>query len=269
MKYLVLYSGGLDSRLVVSLLNNVEAVTFRLPFSKIVEDDFLKQKGIKHHVIDVSGKLLKSYLSMLKNARHGRGKGYNPCTDCKIWMLKQAKKFGKHLGRYGKDWMLATGDVKGQRPMSQTAERLRLIDKHVGNVYRPLVEMGLEGRNRKEQRALAERHNINYPSPAGGCLLCEPKLAGRFRILIEKNLINDKTLPLVKIGRHFYKQEWFVVGRNEEENKIIEQFRCLLSSKGKPAVYYQHDKEQALEFQDVYSKKGNIQKKKKFEQWKL
>ncbi|MFH1801789.1 MAG: 7-cyano-7-deazaguanine synthase [archaeon] len=265
-KCIVLFSGGLDSRLAVKIMQErgfeVFAVYFKLPFSKNSEsevENFSKKQKIKFDVFDCTkGKLLKEYLEVLKKTKYGRGAGFNPCVDCKIFMFRKAGEFAKKKEII----FLATGEVEGQRPMSQTARAMKIINRETGvQLIRPLTEIGISGRSRKKQIELAEKFKINYPSPAGGCLLCEKELKKRFEILVGKNLINEKTLPLVNIGRHFFiKNCWFVVGRNEEENEVIEESKgnFIESEKGKPAVYYskKNRKSFAEELQKDYMKGG-------------
>ena len=263
-KAIVLYSGGLDSRLAVKLLlkqgYEVETIFFKLPFAK---QKISKFGNVKLHVVDVcKGEELKDYLRVLKKGEHGRGTGFNPCVDCRIFILRKAKKLAEERGIE----IIATGEVLGQRPMSQTKKAMEIIDKEIGfELKRPLVEAGFSGRSRKAQMELAKKFGIAYPSPGGGCLLCEKALAKRFKVLIENNLINEKTLPLVSIGRHFWIDGgWFVVGRNEKENKVIEGFEQVVKSgKGKPAVY--GDEGKAKELQKAYIDKDVG----KFERWKL
>ena len=266
-KCIVLFSGGLDSRLVVKLMQKkgfeVEAVHFNLPFGCGCCDfgcnfNFTQMSGVKFKIFDAAkGKLLREYLELLKEGKYGRGSGFNPCKDCKIWMFKKAKKYADDKGIS----VIATGEVLGQRPMSQTRKAMEIIDGAVGfKLERPLIELGFEGRKRDKQMALAKKFGIKYPMPGGGCLLCEKELKKRFEILINDNLINDKTLPLVRVGRHFFKDNyWFVVGKNKIENKIIEKFdSCVKSIKGKPAVYFseKNGREFAEELQEDYKTKG-------------
>ena len=243
-KCIVMFSGGLDSRLALKIMQeqgfDVIAVFFKLPFIKNVEEEikkFVKNK-VRLKIFDCTkGNLLKDYLKIIKNPKYKRGAGINPCIDCRIFILKKAKEFAREK----EIKIVVTGEVLGQRPMSQTTRAMEIIDREIGfELTRPLIELGISGRNRKKQIELAKKYKINYPTPAGGCLLCEKALKKRFEILLQKNLINEKTLPLVNIGRHFYKNNcWFVIGRNEKENKVIEKFRnCVKSEKGKPAVYY-------------------------------
>ncbi|MFH1787584.1 MAG: 7-cyano-7-deazaguanine synthase [archaeon] len=264
---IVLFSGGLDSRLAVKIMQKrgyeVICVHFNLPFGCSCCDfwgnfNFTQMGGVKFKIFNVTkGKLLEEYLEIIKRGKHGRGAGFNPCKDCKIWMFKKAKKYAN-----SKDInVIATGEVLGQRPMSQTRRAMDIIDKEIGfELTRPLVELGIKGRRREKQIALAKKYEIKYPTPGGGCLLCEKELKKRFTLLFEKNLINEKTLVLVNICRHFFKNNcWFVVGRNEKENKVIEKFvNSVKSAKGRPAVYFHLKKAKkfAEKLQEDYKKNG-------------
>jgi len=266
-KCIVLFSGGLDSRLVVKIMQKqgfeVEAVHFNLVFGCGCCDfgcnfNFTQMSGVKFKIFDVTkGKLLREYLKLLKEGKHGRGSGFNPCKDCKIWMFKKAKKYADEKGIK----IIATGEVLGQRPMSQTRKAMKIIDDAIGfKLERPLIDLGISGRRRDKQIALAKKFKISYPNPEGGCLLCEKELKKRFEILINNDLINEKTLPLVNIGRHFFMRGcWFVIGKNKDENEIIEKFEgCIKSAKAKPAVYFskKNCKNFAEELQEDYKTRG-------------
>jgi len=275
-KCIVLFSGGLDSRLAVKIMQErgfeVLAVHFNLLFGCGCCDfgcnfKFTQMSGVKLKIFNASeGDLLKKYLKVLKKAEHGRGAGYNPCRDCKIFMFKKAKEFADEKGIK----IIATGEVLNQRPMSQTEKAMKLIDEKIGfELTRPLIELGISGRRRDKQMAFAKKYKIKYPSPAGGCLLCEKALKKRFKILLKNNLINEKSLPLVNIGRHFFKDNcWFVVSRDEKESEIIDKFKnSVESARGKPAVYFSKLKCRrfAEELQEDYKTGG----RKKFAEERL
>jgi tRNA-specific 2-thiouridylase len=275
-KCIVLFSGGLDSRLAVKIMQErgfeVLALHFNLPFgcgccNLGCNFNFTQMSGIKFEILDCTkGKLLKEYLKVLKNAKHGRGAGYNPCRDCKIWLFKKAKEYARKKGIK----IIATGEVLGQRPMSQTKQAIEIIDKKIKfKLTRPLIELGISGRKRKRQIALAKKYKIKYPTPAGGCLLCEKAQKNKFKFLLERKLINEKTLSLALTGRHFYINScWFVVGRNENENKIIEKFEnCIKSGKGKPAVYF--NKKTCKKFAEILQEDFSKNGKKKYAREKL
>ena len=257
-KVLVLFSGGLDSLLVVELLldrgDDLEGVFFKLPFSRLNIPRF---RGSKLHVVDCTiSPLLKEYLDMLRSPRYSRGVGVNPCIDCKIFMFKKAKELAKTINADS----IVTGEVVGQRPLSQTRDALELIDRNVDGIRRPLVEMGISGRKRDKQVELADKFKIDYPNPGGGCLLCEKELAPRIKFLLDEDLITNDTLPLVRIGRHFCNECWFVVGRNKEECDIVDSFETSIKSgKKKPGVYFcentRGNRAFALELQKAYQER--------------
>jgi len=283
----VLFSGGLDSRLVVEILQKqgieVEALNFRLPFGCNCGNDFKNEK-FKVIIFDCTKEpLLEEYLNILRHPKHGRGSGINPCIDCKIFMFKKAKEYAdKHKIR-----IIATGEVLGQRPMSQTESSLNRINKEIGfEILRPLSakllpeieieKLGivnrdkfftLNGRQRKEQMQLAEEFGIKYPSPGSGCLLCEKFPGKRILFLLKQNRINEKSIKLCSIGRHFFIDgEWFIVGRNEEESTIIESFKTSVESDIKtPAVFFEKNREIALDLQNAYK----IRDAGKFEEFKI
>lgn len=277
---LVLYSGGLDSRLVIRILQNqnykVEALYFALPFgcgccNINCNFNFTQKENTKLTIKDVTkNPLLKEYLSILKNPKHGTGAGINPCKDCKIFMFKKAKKYAdKHNIK-----TIATGEILGQRPMSQTANAMKTIDDEIGfKIKRPLIELGIKGRSRKKQMALAKKFKTKYPSPGGGCFLCEKSPAQRLKHLLRKNLINEKTLPLTMLGRHFYiNNTWFVVARDAKESQTISKFKSSIKDqKGKPSVYYSKPKgeENAIKLQNAYSTGATEEQRNKFSEYKL
>jgi len=271
-KALVLYSGGLDSRLVVCMLQEqgykVEALYFALPFGCSCPN-CKKIDNLKLTILDVTKEpLLSEYLSILKKPKYGTGSGINPCIDCKIFMFKKAKEYAdKH------DYdIIATGEVPGQRPMSQTASAQKKIDDEIKfKIIRPLADAGFHGRSRKKQMALAEKYKIKYPGPGGGCFLCEKEPVKRLKTLLKNNLITEKTLSLTMIGRHFFINKiWFVVARNELESGVIDKFDTILEGeKGKPTVYFSNKKgkQKALELQESYS--TGSEDRIKFEELKL
>ncbi len=235
-KILIMFSGGLDSRLVVKLLQEkkykIEAIYFRLAFvnnSNEKQDiEFLKKQKVKQHIIDISkGKLLREYLDIIKKPKHGYGAGINPCIDCRIYILKKAKQFMKKH----KFNLIATGEVLGERPMSQHRKAIEIIEKESklkGKIIRPLTDwLDITGRSRKPQIKLAKKFKINYPSPAGGCLLCERIFSKRLKFIFKKKIRLDKNkVNLLKLGRHFWiDNKWIILGRNEKENNILEKLK--------------------------------------------
>jgi len=180
---------------------------------------------------------------MLKNPKHGFGSGMNPCIDCRAMMFKAAKK---QMDKIGAEFIIS-GEVLGQRPMSQHGPALKTIEKESdleGLIVRPLSagllgktepeknglikreDLGMiSGRRRIEQLQLAKEYGIEDPPNAGGgCLLTDPAFSLRAKDLfshIETPTIND--IDLLKIGRHFRLDPYtkLVVGRNHNENEMI------------------------------------------------
>ncbi len=242
IKAISLFSGGLDSilatRLILGQSIEVEAVNFITVFYNCVTEaqSAADELRIKLKVFDVN----QDFFKILKNPNYGYGSNLNPCIDCHIFMLRKAGEYMKEVGAQ----FLVSGEVLGERPMSQNKVSLKIIEKNSGLeglVLRPLSAKLLEptipenekwinreklldikGRSRKPQIQLAKDFDIsNYSSPAGGCLLTDPGFAGRMRDLMEHKKdfeVND--VELLKTGRHFRLGEKIklIVGRNEGEN---------------------------------------------------
>ncbi len=252
---LVLFSGGLDSILACKVLQkqniDVVAVKFISPFfsyelkDEDTSKEYIKNIGHKYGIDVLVADISDEYLKMVVNPPHGYGKYLNPCIDCKILMIKKAISM---LEDYSASFV-ATGEVLGQRPMSQRRDTLRIIERDSGGegiLLRPLSATHFKetipekhgivdreklpriaGRSRKIQIKLAEEFNIlDYPSPAGGCILTDPILSSRFKKIFNKwpnFTIND--CILAQVGRHFLlpKGSWLVVGRNKSENQKLKQ----------------------------------------------
>ncbi len=244
MKAIGLFSGGLDSILAVKVLQeqdvDVVGVTFETPFfSSGRARKIAGSIDLPLRVIDIT----QSHLSMLKAPPHGYGKNMNPCIDCHALMLETA---GMIMDDAGADFIF-TGEVVGQRPMSQTGGSLRLVAKlsgYDGLVLRPLSALllpptgpesegkvdrqrllDIQGRGRKRQMALADEYGISfYPAPGGGCLLTDPAFSERLRDLLRAcpdPSVRD--IELLKLGRHLRisRDVKIAVGRNREENEAI------------------------------------------------
>ena len=252
---LVLYSGGLDStlacRLVMAQGIRVLAVKFVTPFFGYDllarQGDYIKETKKKFDIDVFLKDITTGYLKMVKNPAHGYGKNFNPCVDCKILLLSEARKMMGELGAS----FLVTGEVVGQRPMSQRRDTLRIIERDSGCegiLVRPLCAKNLEptqaeidglidrqqllnfsGRNRKPQMDLAEQFGIkDYPSPAGGCTLTDPMLSVRIRDYYnEHEDIVAADIRLLLVGRQFKLPTggWLIVGRNHGENLRIEDLQ--------------------------------------------
>ncbi len=248
-KALVLFSGGLDSLLAIKILQEqgvpVAAIHLRLPFTKSATEEGLakvrataEQTGVKLHILAPD----EALADLVAHPKFGHGKNFNPCQDCRIYQLRQAAAFMPEAGAS----FLATGEVVGQRPMSQRREALFITDRETGLkglILRPLsarllpptipeergwVDRGrlldLAGRGRTVQEALARRWGLSYPSPAGGCLLTYRESADRYRNLLDLlGCLNLADIPLVGLGRHFRlsTRAAAVVGRRQEENRAL------------------------------------------------
>lgn len=234
LKALVLFSGGLDSRLVVKLMQErgyeVECINFILPFgtgccNSHCSLNFCQKESVKMKRVDcTSGELLQEYLEIIRKPKFGRGSCLNPCIDCKIFMFKKAKEYADK----NKIGTIVTGEVKGQRPMSQTSKALEKIDTALGfEITRPLIELGIEGRKRDKQIEMAHEFGIEFPQPAGGCLLCEPEFCKRLKPIL--NNFEEIDVELLKIGRHFENSN-IVLGRNEQENNMLEEIQKKFNS---------------------------------------
>lgn len=249
-KALILFSGGLDSRLALKIMQeqlgkeNVLAINFILPFGggccskEYCIYNFVGKEEAKLISIDCTkGKEFEEYMQIIEHPKHARGTALNPCIDCHLFMIKKARE----LADKEKIQILATGEVLGERPLSQTKKALSLIDEETGfEVLRPLSAKLLEetewekkglidreklfdiqGRNRKIQMELAEKYKISYPSPGGGCLLCEKGYCKKLKPLLHSNLsFND--IKLLSIGKHFENSN-IIIGRNQKENSLLEK----------------------------------------------
>jgi tRNA U34 2-thiouridine synthase MnmA/TrmU len=251
-KAVALFSGGLDSTLAILVMLrqgiDVTAITFLNHFGCDISDKSSCSKdpfsAAEKFGFEVKlSHLSEKFLDIVKNPKYGHGKNMNPCIDCRILMLKEAREF-MNLTRAD---FIITGEVLGQRPMSQRKNTFPLIDKEAivkGYVLRPLSaklfdvtipeQMGIvnrdmlydfSGRSRKPQMALAKEFGLtDYPTPAGGCLLTEPNYAFRLKELLAYNKDPEfKDINLLRIGRHFrFSPECkIIVGRNKEENDVL------------------------------------------------
>ena len=253
IKALALFSGGLDSILACRVIMNqgieVKALHFITPFfgynkkgrEEEVEKVIFKNYGITLQILDVSN----DYLKIVKHPQHGYGKNLNPCVDCKIFLFSKARE---QLEKEGASFLI-TGEVLGQRPMSQRRDTLRIIERDSGTegiLLRPLcakhlkptipeergwVErdklLDLQGRGRTPQMKLAAQMGITeYPTPAGGCILTDAHIAKRIRWLFTN--VSDTSVQdvlLTTVGRHFAlgQKTLLVVGRFEQENEQLRQ----------------------------------------------
>ena len=244
MKALCVFSGGLDSMLAAGVVAaqgiEILPVFFDTPFfesSKAIESAAALKLPLRR--VDIT----KRHIQIVKAPRHGYGAGMNPCIDCHALMARVA---GEMLSSENADFVI-TGEVLGQRPMSQTRQGLALVASESGIeglLVRPLSakklpptipeKMGwierhrllaFQGRSRKPQIQKAAEFSITrYPAPGGGCLLTEKRFAGRLKDLIEDRPDPSREeLEMLKLGRHFRlsPDSRLVVGRNKRENDAL------------------------------------------------
>ncbi len=264
-KAIGLVSGGLDSLLAVALLLKqgveVRAVNFRTGFSGPVGDEDAVERRLQavfasEFFRQFSGTLAfetlhveAGYLEVLSNPKYGFGKNVNPCIDCRIYSFRNAKAYMEETGA---DFIF-TGEVLGQRPMTQQRNTMQQIANQAGlkgKVLRPLCArllnptlpeaeglidrnqlLNIAGRGRKRQIALAAELGLTeYPQPAGGCCyLTDPGYARRFKDLVryrEQGDIATRDFQLLKLGRHLRIAPDFkvIVGRDEKENQLLEEY---------------------------------------------
>lgn len=253
IKAISLLSGGLDSILATRVVQDqgvdVLALQFVSPFFGFdkrgreaeVEAFYREKYGIRVRVVDVSDE----YLGVLGSPRYGYGKNFNPCVDCKIFLIRKALEIMHAEGAS----FLVTGEVLGQRPMSQRRDTLNAIARDTGTrgiLLRPLSArclpitapeekgwvdrnrlFGFSGRGRQDQMELAARLGITeYPTPAGGCRLADPCLGARVRGYFEVTpapLRSAEDLRLLLTGRpfRFPGGSLFALGRGEGENAAV------------------------------------------------
>jgi len=255
-KCLLLFSGGLDSILAAKILMeqkiSIAGLTFKSCFfgEKQAKEAALQlnsgqveEKGrFKLKVVDIS----KEHLKIVKKPKYGYGKNMNPCIDCHLLMLKEARKI---MGKERFDFV-STGEVLGERPMSQNKNILRLLEKESGlkgRLLRPLSAKLLEptisekegqvnreklfsisGRQRKKQFDLAKSFRIKkYPTPSGGCCLTYKEFSKKLEELFKKwPNANCKDIEILDNGRVFWeKDSLIVVGRDEKDNKEIKKLK--------------------------------------------
>lgn len=263
-KAIALLSGGLDSLLAIAVVRaqgvEVEALHFYTGFSIVERRRRLGQgRSARGDAIRLSGARLgatvrivdvsQEYLEVVLHPRYGYGANVNPCLDCHLFMLRKARQ---HMVQIGADFVI-TGEVLGQRPMSQHRNALRLLERESrleGLLLRPLSARLLpsttpekerwvdrerlyafQGRSRKPQMQLAEELGLKeYPQPAGGCLLTDGNYARRFHDLVghtDTEALTPDDMMLLAMGRHFRvsEQAECIVGRDEAENGYLDQVR--------------------------------------------
>lgn len=252
MKAIALISGGLDSTLALKLIKDqgieIIALNFKTPFCLCDKKgtagcgswarEAANNLGIELKMVNVT----EEFLNILQKPKYGYGSNMNPCIDCRILMFRKAKELMQESGAA----FVISGEVLGQRPMSQHKKALKIIERESGLeglILRPLsaqlfpptlpekngwVErnklLNFNGRSRRPQMNLAQTFKIkDYPCSAGGCLLTDPGFAKRIKDLIKHKELNFHNVELLKVGRHFRfsPNAKLVVGRDESENNRL------------------------------------------------
>ena len=265
-KCVALISGGLDSALAAKLMleQGIEVYGLYLSMSwgcceKEKAQACAAQIGIPLMVLSVGD----AYLDVIRKPKYGYGSGMNPCVDCRIYMFRIAKRYMEEIGA----GFVVTGEVVGQRPMSQMRRPLEIIEAESdleGLLLRPLSAQLLEptlpellgvvdrvrllrlaGRSRHEQNTLAQAQGITeYSTPAGGCLLTDEHFASKTKdLFVHEEQPTTKDMELLTLGRHFRigPKTKIIVGRNEVENLLLEGhadegYRCIRPKFAGPAA---------------------------------
>jgi tRNA U34 2-thiouridine synthase MnmA/TrmU len=302
MKALALFSGGLDSTLAIKLVQKqgieVIALNFVSHFfggKNEKADNMAKQLGVKLEYVDFS----EIHTELVKNPPSGRGKNMNPCIDCHALMFEKA---GELLEQYGASFLIS-GEVLGQRPMSQNFSSLNRVKKLSGVelgelIVRPLCAkllpitkpeelgwidreqlMDVNGRSRKVQLELVEQWGIvEYPTPGGGCMLTEPNYSKRLRTLEEDGFLEDKysfLFHLIKRGRFFRLEsnKYLFVGREKDDNFKLSEYKeygsLYIAGAGTPGPaivgYGDLTEDQIALAQNLFSRYSQAKGKKKIQ----
>lgn len=245
-----LISGGLDSAVATKLIIEQGIEVIGLHFSSIFASKRDKQRG--HMALRTARELGievitknkgDDYIEIIKNPRYGYGKNMNPCIDCRIYMLRLTKELLSEMDAS----FVVTGEVLGQRPMSQRRNTIELIEKRSelkGLIVRPLSArlfpptipeeegiidreklLDVSGRSRQVQYQLVETYGLSaFDLPGGGCLLTDPIFSRKLKDLMATDRdYTTKDIELLTVGRHFRlsPSAKFVVARNERENEQL------------------------------------------------
>lgn len=252
IKALSMLSGGLDSTLATKAVLEqgiaVTAVNFTSPFClcggkakegcKIKAAEMAEQLKVPLKILSAA----KDFIEIIKNPKYGYGASMNPCIDCRILKFKAAKKLMEEEGAS----FLVTGEVLGQRPMSQNKKAIEIIENESGlkgYIVRPLSAhafepsvpelkgwvdrekfYGITGRSRKQQLELVEEWEIeNHACPAGGCMLTDKNFGLKVKNLMEAGMFDFENAGFFRHGRYFSVTGKFklAVSRNESEENTI------------------------------------------------
>ena len=249
MKAIALFSGGLDSTLAMKLIIDqgidVLALNINTGFGSTKDrlehmQSMCDQVGAELKIIDIQSEFLQE---VLFDPKHGYGKNFNPCIDCHAKMFAVAKRVMEAEGAS----FLVSGEVMGQRPMSQNKDALQTVLNESncdGLLLRPMSALrltptiaeekgwvdrekleGITGRSRDRQLALAKEIGLDdFESPGGGCLLTDENFAKKMFDFIKYDKFEVKDIPVMKFGRHFRLQDGakLVIGRDREENSYLQ-----------------------------------------------
>lgn len=248
IKAVGLISGGLDSTLAAKIVKDlgvdVYGVYFAMPWgccNKTKAIEAAMKIGIKFITLQLD----ERYLAIVQNPKYGRGTALNPCVDCRIHMFSRAAQYMRHIGGS----FVFTGEVLGQRPMSQMRHSMAKIEKGAGlegyllrplcaQLFEPTVPekegwinrdklFRLNGRSRGEQIELARQLEISgYNQPGGGCLLTDQNFSRRMQDTLDHGYRNFRETVALQWGRHFRLSDDFkcIVGRDEDENESLIRF---------------------------------------------
>jgi len=251
LKAIALFSGGLDSVLAIKLIQEqnieVEGIYIDLGFEANREKTFYlknmaEKLNIKLHIIDKKEEYIND---ILFNPVYGYGKNMNPCIDCHAFMIRSAKEIMQDLGAK----FIISGEVVGQRPMSQRLPALNSVNKLSnanGLILRPLSAkllpptipeikgwvnreklLDISGRDRKRQLELAKKYGLeNFESPSGGCLLTDINFSKRLKDYSKYLKLTPYEIDILKVGRHLnYEGFKIIISRNKDENPILKEYK--------------------------------------------
>ncbi len=274
MRALALFSGGLDSTIAMKTVVDqgieVIAVNINIGFGSTVDrtehmQNMCDQIGVKLEILD----LRQLYLDeVLFDPKYGYGKNFNPCIDCHGFMFRYT---GKLLEKYDADFMIS-GEVLGQRPMSQrkdALENVKKLSEHDDLIVRPLSAKLLEpskpelegwidreklydinGRNRQRQLAIAKEIGLeDFESPGGGCLLTEIQFSNKLRDFVDHEKLEVEDINTLKAGRHLRLPDGakLIIGRDQDDNEKIKNttsskyYKARIEDASGPLCLFQKD----------------------------
>ncbi len=249
MKAIALFSGGLDSTLAMKMIIDqgidVLAINISTGFGSTKDrrehmENMCKQVGAEFRIVDIQSEYLQD---VLFDPKHGYGKNFNPCIDCHAKMFSVAKRIMEDEGAS----FLLSGEVMGQRPMSQNKDALQIVLNESncdGLLLRPMSALklaptiaeekgwvdrskleGITGRSRERQLQLAKEIGLeDFESPGGGCLLTDENFSKKMFDIVKHDTFEVRDIPIMKFGRHLRLSDKakLVVGRNKEENEHLQ-----------------------------------------------